>query len=65
MNWIAQSSRASYIARGGKKLTRVIEQEGKIEKKAMSVAIAELAELLKIQQTAVKVRLTVNSFRLL
>ncbi|KAK1231568.1 hypothetical protein PQX77_005302 [Marasmius sp. AFHP31] len=41
-------------AKDGKKLSRIIKQEGRVEKQAMGVAIAELAELQKIQQAAVK-----------
>ncbi|KAL0562970.1 hypothetical protein V5O48_019108 [Marasmius crinis-equi] len=41
-------------AKDGKNLSRIIKQEGKVEKKALSVAITELAELQRLQQAAVK-----------
>lgn len=39
----------------GKRLSKIIRQEAKTEKQAVTVAIKELAELQKIQKMAVKV----------
>lgn len=42
------------IVREGKKVARVVKQEAKAERKAVEVAIRELAELQKMQREAVK-----------
>ncbi|KAJ7126855.1 hypothetical protein C8R44DRAFT_617404 [Mycena epipterygia] len=41
-------------AKGNKQLAKIIKTEAKVEKKALGVAVKELAELQKIQKTAVK-----------
>ncbi|KAJ7158617.1 hypothetical protein C8R46DRAFT_1224561 [Mycena filopes] len=41
-------------AKGNKQLAKIIKTEAKVEKKALTVAVKELAELQKIQKTAVK-----------
>lgn len=45
------------LAKDAKRLATIIRQESKVEKQSLSVAIDELAELQKIQRTAVKVGL--------
>ncbi|PFH53164.1 hypothetical protein AMATHDRAFT_1583 [Amanita thiersii Skay4041] len=40
--------------KGGKRLSRIIKKEGKVEKKALEVAIHELAELQDLQEVSVK-----------
>ncbi|KAJ7773421.1 hypothetical protein B0H16DRAFT_148897 [Mycena metata] len=41
-------------AKGNKQLAKIIKTEAKVEKKALTVALKELASLQKIQKTAVK-----------
>ncbi|KAJ6619567.1 hypothetical protein B0H10DRAFT_1793502, partial [Mycena sp. CBHHK59/15] len=41
-------------AKGNKQLAKVIKTEAKVEKKALNIAVNELAELQKMQKTAVK-----------
>ncbi|TFK75177.1 hypothetical protein BDN72DRAFT_832528 [Pluteus cervinus] len=41
-------------AKDNKRLSKIIKDEGKVEKASLSIAIDELAELQKIQRTAVK-----------
>ncbi|KAJ7364183.1 hypothetical protein DFH08DRAFT_268194 [Mycena albidolilacea] len=41
-------------AKGNKQLAKIIKTEAKVEKKALNLALKELAELQKIQKTAVK-----------
>jgi hypothetical protein len=43
------------LVKEGKRLSKIIKQEGKVEKQALEVAINELGELQKIQKSAVKV----------
>jgi hypothetical protein len=43
------------LVKESKRLSKVIKQEGKIEKQALNTAIRELAGLQKIQAEAVKV----------
>ncbi|KAF8623640.1 hypothetical protein AX17_007340 [Amanita inopinata Kibby_2008] len=50
-----QKSRVSKVeAKEGKRLSKIIKQEGKVERKALSVAINELAELQALQRSAVR-----------
>jgi hypothetical protein len=44
-----------FAAKGNKQLAKIIKTEAKVEKKALNLALKELAELQKIQKTAVKV----------
>lgn len=47
----------------GKRISRVIKNEGKAEQQALETSIKELAEIQKMQQAAVKViYLTINQF---
>ena len=41
----------------GKKMAKIILAEGKAEKKALDDALKELADMQRMQKTAVKVRL--------
>ncbi|KAF8206265.1 hypothetical protein K438DRAFT_1756351 [Mycena galopus ATCC 62051] len=43
-----------YCVIGNKQLAKIIQNEAKVEKKALNIALKELAELQKIQKTAVK-----------
>ena len=42
-------------AKEARRLSKIVKEEGKVEKKALSVAINELAELQGLQKKAVKV----------
>jgi hypothetical protein len=49
------SQRLSFIAKEGKRLSKIIQREAKDEKRALAVAMKELADLQKMQSTAIKV----------
>ncbi|KAF9468022.1 hypothetical protein BDZ94DRAFT_1144786, partial [Collybia nuda] len=51
---IAKAEGKSTNAKDGQRISKVIKEEAKAEKKALDVAINELAELQKIQKAAVK-----------
>ena len=51
------SERSTLPGKEGKRLAKIIKEEAKSEKKALSVAITELAELQKLQKQAIKVSL--------
>lgn len=53
------------IVKDGRRLTKVIKTEGKIEKQALQVAVKELGELQKFQENAVKVRIYLDLHLLL
>ena len=44
------------LVKEGKKVVKIIKAEGKAEKKALDEAVKELADIQKLQKTAVKVR---------
>lgn len=44
------------VAKEARRLSKIVKAEGKVEKKALSVAINELGELQVLQKKAVKVR---------
>lgn len=48
---ISQSS-----ARDGKKLSKIIKEEAKVEKETLSLAITELGDAQKFQRASLKVR---------
>jgi hypothetical protein len=43
------------VAKEARRLSKIVKAEGKVEKKALSVAINELGELQDLQKKAVKV----------
>ena len=49
--------RSGCAVKEGKKVAKIIKEEGKAEKQALDEAVKELADLQKLQKSALKVRL--------
>lgn len=52
---LLERSLMAIVVKEGKRLAKVLKHEGKVERKALEVAMKELAELQAMQKQAIKV----------